>query len=99
MRARIAVPLLTAAAAILAIAVSYHAYRYRRQPGDPDWLLRQADEQAWLNNWINAAPAYHRAEILYRQRSEPAKALYAHVSQMMATSEMSSFAPQKTLAR
>ena len=93
MRARIAVPLLTAGA-ILAIALSYQAYRHRRQPNDPDWLLQQADEQAWLNEWINAAPVYHRAEILYRQRNEPAKALYAHVSQMMATSEMSSFAPQ-----
>jgi hypothetical protein len=93
MRARVAVPLLTAGA-ILAVGFSYHAYRYRRQPDNPDWLLRQADEQAWLNNWINAAPIYHRAEILYQQRSEPAKALYARVSQTMATSEMSGFAPQ-----
>ena len=93
MRARIAVPLLTVGA-ILAIALSYQAYRDRRQPNDPDWLLRHADEQAWLNEWINAAPVYHRAELLYQERNEPAKALYAHVSQMMATSEMSSFAPQ-----
>src|SRR5258708_22782411 len=93
MRARIAVPLLTVGA-ILAIALSYQAYRDRRQPNDPDWLVHQADKQAWLNDWINAAPVYHRAELLYQQRSEPAKALYAHVSQMMATSEMSSFAPQ-----
>jgi CHAT domain-containing protein len=93
MRARIAVPLLTVGA-ILAIALSYQAYRDRRQPNDPDWLLRHADEQAWLNEWINAAPVYHRAELLYQDRNEPAKALYAHVSQMMATSEMSSFAPQ-----
>jgi hypothetical protein len=93
MRARIAVPLLTAGA-ILAIALSYKAYRDRRQPDDPDWLVQHADKQAWLNEWINAAPVYHRAELLYQQRSEPAKALYAHVSQMMATSEMSSFAPQ-----
>jgi CHAT domain-containing protein len=93
MRARIVVPLLTACA-ILAIALSYQAYRDRRQPNDPDWLLRQADEQVWLNEWINAAPVYHRAELLYQERNEPAKALYAHVSQMMATSEMSSFAPQ-----
>src|SRR5258708_37633153 len=78
MRARIVVPWLTACA-ILAIAVSYHAYRDRRQPDDPDWLLRHADEQAWLNEWINAAPVYHRAEIFYQQRSEPAKALYAQV--------------------
>ena len=90
MRARIAVPLLTVGA-ILAIALSYQAYRDRRQPNDPDWLLRHADEQAWLNEWINAAPVYHRAELLYQERNEPAKALYAHVSQMMATSEMSSF--------
>jgi len=93
MRARFAVPLL-AAGAILGIAVSYHAYRGRRRPGDPDGLLRQADKQAWLNDWIGAAPVYHRAELLYRQRNEPAKALYAHVSQMMATSERSSFASQ-----
>jgi hypothetical protein len=93
MRARIAVPLLTAGA-ILAIALSYHAYRERPRPDDPNWLLQRADEQAWLNQWIDAAPVYYRAELLYRQRNEPAKALYAHVSQMMATSEMSSFAPQ-----
>jgi hypothetical protein len=93
MKARIAVPLLTACA-ILAIAVGYRAYRHRQQPDDPDWLLQHADEQAWLNDWINAAPVYHRAELLYQQRNDPAKALYAHVSQVMATSEMSSFAPQ-----
>jgi hypothetical protein len=92
-RARIAVPLLTACA-ILAAAVSFQAYRHRQRPDDPDWLLQRADEQAWLNDWINAAPVYHKAELLYQQRNEPAKALYAHVSQMMATSEMSSFAPQ-----
>src|SRR5215469_4010970 len=93
MRARIVVPLLTACA-ILAAAVSFQAYRHRQRPDDPDWLLQRADEQAWLNDWINAAPVYHKAEVLYQQRNEPAKALYAHVSQMMATSEMSSFAPQ-----
>ena len=93
MRARIAVPLLTAGA-ILAIALSYHAYRERPRPDDPDWLLQRADEQAWLNQWIDAAPVYHRAELLFQQRNEPARALYAQVSQMMATSETSSFAPQ-----
>ena len=93
MRARIALTLLTACA-ILAIAVSYQADRDRRQPDDPDWLLQQADEQAWLNDWMNAAPVYHKAELLYQQRNEPARALYAHVSQMMAMSEMSGFAPQ-----
>ena len=93
MRARIAVPLLTACA-ILTIAVGYRAYRDRQRPNDPDWLLQHADEQAWLNDWINAVPVYHRAELIFQQRNEPAKALYAHVSQMMATSELSSFAPQ-----
>ena len=93
MRARIPLTLLTACA-ILAIGFSYQGYRDRQQPDDPDWLLRHADEQAWLNEWINAAPVYHRAEILYQQRNKPAKALYAHVSQMMSASEMSSFAPQ-----
>ena len=86
-----------AGCAVLAVAVSYQAYRDRRQPDDPDWLLQQADEQAWLNDWMSAAPVFHKAELLYQQRNEPAKALYAHVSRMMATSEMSSFAPQIAL--
>ena len=96
MKARIALTLL-AGCAVLAVAVSYQAYRDRRQPDDPDWLLQQADEQAWLNDWMSAAPVFHKAELLYQQRNEQAKALYAHVSRMMATSEMSGFAPQIAL--
>src|ERR1700757_2350318 len=71
MRARIPLTLLTACA-ILAIGFSYQGYRDRQQPDDPDWLLQQADEQAWLNDWMSAALVYHKAELLYQQRNEQA---------------------------
>jgi tetratricopeptide (TPR) repeat protein len=82
------------AGALLILAVSYRAYTSREQPDNPDWLLRQADDQAWQNDWIAAAPIYRKAELLYEQRHEPQKALYARVSQVIATSELSSFSSQ-----
>jgi hypothetical protein len=37
----------------------------RRHSPDPlSRLLEQADEKAWLNNWIDAAPLYQEAEAL-----------------------------------
>jgi CHAT domain-containing protein len=57
---------------------------------DPDSLLKQADFLSWNDNWNNAEPLYHRAELLYLQRQQRSKALYAHVSQIPSTSESSS---------
>jgi hypothetical protein len=37
----------------------------RRHSPDPlSRLLEQVDENAWLNNWIDAAPLYREAETL-----------------------------------
>jgi CHAT domain-containing protein len=82
------------AGALLVLAASYRAYTNREQPNDPGWLLRQADDEAWRNEWIAATPVYRKAELLYEQRNEPQKALYARVSQVIATSELSSFSSQ-----
>jgi CHAT domain-containing protein/tetratricopeptide (TPR) repeat protein len=82
------------AGALLVLAVSYRAYTNREQPNNPDWLLRQADDDAWRNEWIAATPIYRKAELLYEQRHEPQKALYARASQVIATSELASFSSQ-----
>ncbi len=67
----------------------------RRHSPDPlSRLLEQADESAWLNSWIDAAPIYKQAETLCLQRNDPSCALYSHVSQIPATSETTSIASQ-----
>jgi CHAT domain-containing protein len=83
-----------AAGVLVVLTISYRAYTNREQPNNPDWLLRQADDEAWRNEWIAATPIYQKAELLYGQRKEPQKALYARVSQVIATSELSSFSSQ-----
>ena len=67
----------------------------RRHSPDPlSRLLEQADEKAWLNNWIDAAPLYREAEALCIQRNDQSCALYSHVSQIPANSETASIASQ-----
>jgi len=90
-RIRIAAGLLLAA---LLSFVGYQVLR-RRTPEAPEALLKQADKMAWLNNWIGAAPLYHRAEIQFQQRHRLSKALYARVSEMPAHSESSTTIPQQ----
>jgi hypothetical protein len=65
----------------------------RRHSPDPlSRLLEQADEKAWLNNWIDAAPLYREAETLCIRRNDQSCALYSHVSQIPANSETASIA-------
>jgi hypothetical protein len=67
----------------------------RRHSPDPlSRLLEQADENAWLNNWIDAAPLYREAESLCIQRNDQSCALYSRVSQIPANSETASIASQ-----
>jgi len=77
--------------------VGYQVFR-RRNPNAPEALLKRADEMAWLNNWIGAAPLYRRAEIQFTQQHQPSKALYAHVSQIPAHSESSTTIPRQIAA-
>jgi CHAT domain-containing protein len=70
----------------------------RRHSPDPlSRLLEQANEKAWLNNWIDAAPLYREAEALCIQRNDQSCALYSRVSQIPANSETASIASQIAL--
>jgi hypothetical protein len=75
---------------VLALALHF----LLRPPASPDVALKQADEMAWLNNWIGAEPFCKQAELLFIQRHELSKALYARVSQMRASMESRSLPDQ-----
>jgi len=67
----------------------------RRHSPDPlTRLLELADEKAWLNDWIEAAPLYQKVEELCIQRRNQSCALYARVSQIPARSETASISTQ-----
>jgi tetratricopeptide (TPR) repeat protein len=67
----------------------------RRHSPDPlTRVLEQADEKAWYNDWIEAAPLYQKVEELCIQRKDQSCALYARVSQIPANSETASIASQ-----
>jgi CHAT domain-containing protein len=83
-----------AVASVLLLLAGYRAYTNRAQPNNPDWLLRRADEEAWRNEWFESTPLYRKAELLFEERNQPTKALYARVSQVIATSELTSFSGQ-----
>jgi len=74
--------------------VGYQVFR-RWNPNAPEALLKRADEMAWLNDWIGAAPLYHQAELQFVQRHQLAKGLYARVSQIPAHSESSTTIAQQ----
>lgn len=48
-------------------------------------LMQRADELSWNNRWIEATPLYARAEGAYS--GDPARALYAHVSQFIVRAD------------
>jgi hypothetical protein len=67
----------------------------RRHSPDPlTRLLELADEKAWLNDSIEAAPLYQKVEELCIQRNDLSCALYARVSQIPAHSETGSISTQ-----
>jgi CHAT domain-containing protein len=88
---RIAAGLLLAA--LLSI-VGYQVFRRWISHG-PEALLERADDQSWLNSWIQAEPLYRQAEQEFAQRHQLSKALYARVSQMPAHSESSTSLPSQ----
>lgn len=54
------------------------------RPRDPaDRLLERADDLAWNNDWVEAAPLYRKAELLCIRDRRLSDALYAHVSQFI----------------
>src|ERR1700747_278880 len=77
--------------ALLAITACATLFYFRhvqhRRSGEAQHLLDRADALAWNNQWLNAEPIYAQAEQLFRQRNDPSRALYAHVSQIIPHAE------------
>jgi CHAT domain-containing protein len=65
------------------ISVGFCLYRFLHRGDRADELLEKADDLAWNNEWMEAAPLYRQAESLYIGERRPSEALYAHVSQFI----------------
>lgn len=51
-------------------------------PRSAQGLLDRADALSWTNRWAEAQPIYAQAAGLFRKENQPAKALYAEVSEI-----------------
>jgi CHAT domain-containing protein len=56
----------------------YHSWA---APESAQGSLDKADALSWTNRWAAAAPLYARASALFQNENQPAKALYAEVSE------------------
>jgi CHAT domain-containing protein len=95
---RLALPpsLRIASGLLLAALLSIVGYQvFLRISHSPEALLKRADDLSWLNSWIAAAPLYHQAELEFVQEGNASRALYAHVSQVLAESESSRTIPSQ----
>jgi hypothetical protein len=88
---RIATGLLLAA---LLSVVGYQVFR-RHNSHAQEALLKRADDLSWLNDWVQAQPLYHQAELEFRAEGNLPRALYARVSQVPAESESSTTIPNQ----
>ncbi len=81
---------------LLAALLSIVGYQvFLRISHSPEALLKRADGLSWLNSWIAAAPLYHQAELEFIKHGDASRALYAHVSQVLAQSESSRTIPSQ----
>ena len=48
------------------------ALRHNAKKHSPDAILARADDLAWHNDWMGAAPLYAQAETLFRKANRPA---------------------------
>jgi len=85
-KARIIGSILAVGTVSLAGSIAIHIVT-SPSPGSPEAYLARADEMAFNNNWMGAAPFYRRAESGFRARKDSARILYAEVSQVPATME------------
>ena len=72
---------------LLVLVASATAYRWLRRQDSAKLILDKADELAWNNQWLRAAPLYANAESLSRKQGRKSEALYAHVSQFIPRAE------------
>lgn len=76
-----------AVAVLAATIVVAHHFLSLPTAGSAEADLARADEMAFNNNWISAAPLYRRAESKFRAKGDNAHALYAEASQIPAVME------------
>ena len=67
----------------VAMVVGVHRLLTKPKPNSAEALLEKADNLAWLNNWVEAAPLYKQAEGMFSQQHKLAQALYTNVSQLV----------------
>jgi CHAT domain-containing protein len=77
---------LGAIAAAILVSVAVHVLSHPAF-GTPEFYLAEADEMAFNNNWMGAAPLYKTAQTGFLRRGDTDHALYAEVSQIPATME------------
>jgi len=66
------------------------AVTWLRQRDSAEVTLDKADELAWNNEWLEAAPLYAHAESLFQRQGKKSQALYAHVSQFIPRADAES---------
>jgi CHAT domain-containing protein len=83
-------------ATVVSLAVAYgiaimphHSFA---PPQSAQGLLDKADSLSWENRWAEARPYYREAAKLFHKEGQPAKALYAEVSEIPADESTSSLA-------
>jgi CHAT domain-containing protein len=69
------------------VTLLYFRYVQHRRSGEAQRLLDQADALAWNNQWLKAEPVFRRAELLFDQKNDSSRSLYAHVSQVIPHAE------------
>ena len=79
-KSRIFLFLAAATTGVIGVGTGFH-YLSRPVPGSPEFYLAKADEMAFNNNWIGAAPVYKTAQNSFAARGDIKHALYAEVSQ------------------
>ncbi len=75
------------AAVAIGLAIVAGRALWRPAAGTPEFYLAKADEMAFNNAWIPAAPLYKMAQNGFRARGDITRALYAEVSQIPAVME------------
>lgn len=70
------------AALLAAYGIAVAPRKSSAAPESAQGLLDRADALSWTNRWAAAAPVYAKASTLFQKENQPAKALYAEVSEL-----------------
>ncbi len=79
-----AVSIVGIAALLIMYGIAVAPHPSLAPPESAQGLLDKADVLSWTNRWVLAQPLYAQAAVLFRKERQPAKALYAEVSELPA---------------